>query len=391
MSLRRISAATLVLLMVAGSTFTQGRKPLPKQEESTYLVTVKAGIVNFIEGTVTHKRGDGEWDTLLDGDELKPGDRIETAADSRVEILLNPGSYLRVGENSRLELVDPSVENIKLHLSHGSIIIEASVINNLISLTTPQADYSISLGGIYRFNVTPGARDEVIVRQGAVVVGSATVVIAGGKVPLRGTRITGKQWALVGTDGVTGKPVIAKLEKRPNDALDDWSKDRAKTLVAVNNKIKMRALNGSLASMTGSNIWSSLGFWVYDPFFGYSTFLPFSYYSIWSPYGRCYWKYVAPGDCVTWSGGRRCWQPGPHYPSPVGPTVGGGIVRPGGQIVSDGGSRSSDVSGGGRGGGAIGPVIIGGSGTGSTGSSGSSGRASEGATPTSRGSGPRRP
>ena len=44
------------------------------------------------------------------------GDAVRTGLDGRVEMLLNPGSYMRVGENSEFELADNSLNNLEVRL-----------------------------------------------------------------------------------------------------------------------------------------------------------------------------------------------------------------------------------------------------------------------------------
>lgn len=352
MSFKKFSIATMVLLAVAASAYGQGRKLLPRQVESQYLISVKAGIVNFIEGSVDFKRGE-TWNTVLDGEELQSGDLIRTGANSRVEVLLNPGSYLRLAENSGCVFTDTSVDDIKLHLSYGSVIIEASAVNNLISITTSQAEYSIPFGGLYRFNVSADAKDEVIVRKGAVVVGASTVTIGGAKVPLTGAMIREGERVLVGTAGAAGKPEVAKLGKPRDDGMDKWSKYRAKTIVATNQKLKVNGLSGRVASLMGAGIGMQGGFWVYDMFCGCYTFVPSGFYDPWvsSPYGYSYTHYCwfrnwAPRDPV-----RYCCNPGGYSPgNGRSPVIGG----PGG-----GSNPSRSYDGSGRvdhGGGPIGPV-----------------------------------
>ena len=358
MSFKKFSIATLVLLAVAVSAYGQGRKPIPREVESQYLVSVKAGIVNFIEGSVDFKRGE-TWNAVIDGEELQSGDLIRTGANGRVEVLLNPGSYLRLAENSGFVFTDTSVDDIKLHLSYGSVIIEASAVNNLISITTAQAEYSIPFGGLYRFNVSPDAKDEVIVRKGAVVVGASTVTIGGAKVPLTGTVIREGERMQVGTAGPSGKPQVARLGKPRDDSMDKWSKDRAKTIVATNQKLRVNGLSGRVASMLGAGMGLGGGFRVFDMFCGCYTFVPSGFYDPWvsSPYGYfythyCWFRSLAPGDTIR-GGVRYCCDyggGGGYSPRSRSPIMGGPA---GGSSSPRGTDTSVRVD---RGGGPIGPA-----------------------------------
>jgi hypothetical protein len=82
-------------------------------------------------------------------------------------------------------------------------------------------------------------------------------------------------------------PLTASLDKKDEDTFDDWSKDRAKTLVAANQKLSNRALNRSLLSAWGNS------FWVYNPFLNGYTYLP-GWYGFSSPYGFGYSTFCNP-------------------------------------------------------------------------------------------------
>ena len=79
-------------------------------------------------------------------DDLNSGDRVRTDSDGRVEILLNPGSYLRLGGNSEVELLDNSLANLEVRLLRGTAIVEATGADNLdlnIGVSTPHARLAI--------------------------------------------------------------------------------------------------------------------------------------------------------------------------------------------------------------------------------------------------------
>jgi hypothetical protein len=377
MKLRTISIAILSLLVMATAAYGQDRKSLATEEESSFLVSAKAGAVNLVEGDVTFKRGDRE-DLLTAGDELKSGVVVKTGANGRVEILLNPGSYLRVGENSSFVFTDTSVAHLKLNLSYGTFILEAPMINNLISIGTPRTNYSIERGGLYRFN-TAAVGDEVLVRKGQVIVGGKIITIGRVPIPINGLLV--KEGRRAGIEDSSGQanPVIAKFNKKVEDDFDLWSKDRAKAIVAANKRLSDKTVSASyarLASSFGFIPYGYYGYWIFDPAFGFYTFIP-GYYGFYSPYGYRY-HYCAPGD--TWNG----------YPCCTGrpPYNAGGLPRGGGGV--SGGTGRSPVSGGGARGGGVGGRVSGGS-SGGFGSSGGMPRGGSGGAAPSQPRGGSRP
>src|SRR5690348_4431182 len=82
-----------------------------------YLISAKAGGVNVVSGSVTVTRNDGTAGRLVAGESLATGDKVETGGDGRAEVLLNPGSYLRVNSNSAFRFVSTDLEDLKLELT----------------------------------------------------------------------------------------------------------------------------------------------------------------------------------------------------------------------------------------------------------------------------------
>jgi len=108
-----LTALVLAFPLIA---FTQNREK--------FVISAKAGGVNAVTGRASMlPRGNGEWQQLTIKEDLEPGDLVKTGVDGRVEMLLNPGSYLRVGENSEFELSDNSLENLELRLIKGPAIV----------------------------------------------------------------------------------------------------------------------------------------------------------------------------------------------------------------------------------------------------------------------------
>src|ERR1041384_1508420 len=111
------------------------------QNREKYVISAKAGGINAITGQASvHSKGEVDWQQLSITDDLDAGDRVRTALDGRVEILLNPGSYLRVGGDSEVELSDNSLSNLEVRLLRGTAIVEATGMDGIdlnIGISTP--------------------------------------------------------------------------------------------------------------------------------------------------------------------------------------------------------------------------------------------------------------
>lgn len=305
------------------------------QNREKFVISAKAGGINAITGQASvHSKGNSDWHQLSITDDLDAGDRVRTDFDGRVEILLNPGSYLRVGGDSEVELSNNSLENLEVRLLRGTAIVEATGADGLelnINISTPHTRLAIVRQGLYRLSVVPEDATELIVRKGRVILSdSHTKVKGGNKVIFSRTNVS-----------------VAKLTKeekklKDKEEVDLWSKERAETLAKANRRINDRMLNSAFASFVDTDPFSRrLGFWFYNSGSHCYTFLPF-YYGWRSPYGNSY---------------RNSVYYNPHYysyPRNNGtPSAGnnGGSYRSGGSGGSSGSGGSYGSGGSGRSGG----------------------------------------
>jgi hypothetical protein len=248
------------------------------------VISAKAGGINAITGQATVRgKTESGWQQLMITDDLNSGDRVRTAFDGRVEILLNPGAYLRVGADSEVELADNTLANLEVRLLKGTAIVEATGIDGVelnINISTPHTKIAIVRHGLYRLSVIPGDATELVVRKGRVVLNDEThtKVKDGNKVVFNQTN--------------TSVAKLTKEEKKHEDDIDAWGKERAETLARANRRITGAMLSAAFASNRdpwGRDPWLSRGFgmWFYNSRFGCYTFVPW-YYGWRSPYGTAY-------------------------------------------------------------------------------------------------------
>ena len=312
------------------------------QNREKFVISAKAGGINAITGGASvHGKGESDWQQLSITDDLNSGDRVRTSSDGRIEILLNPGSYLRIGGNSEVELSDNTLSNLEVRLLRGTAIVEATGVDGLelnISISTPHAKLAIVRQGLYRLNVVPEDNTELIVRKGRVILSDSHTKIKGGnKVVFSATNFS-----------------VAKLTKEEKKAVekqdvDVWSKERAQTLAKANSRITNRMLTSAFASFNGfDSSRRSLGYWFFNSRVGCYTFLPF-FYGWGSPYGSSYSTYFYSSyGPYPWANN---YPGGGYYPNGNSGSRGGGSVgqgSPSGGVVSGGGTTapSSNPSGG---------------------------------------------
>lgn len=269
------------------------------QDREKFVISAHAGGINAVTGRAALRaHGSNDWQQLTIKEDLETGDVVSTGLDGRVEMLLNPGSYLRIGANSEIELTDNSLDNLDIRLVRGTAIVEVTGTDDtelLINITTPHARMAIVRRGLYRVNVVPGDATELIVRKGRVMLDRNHTKVKGGD-------------KVIFSDNSFS---VAKLKKsdRNFDDLEAWSKNRGQTLARVNSRLSGRDVVTLMASYRSSwwqsNFGGRNGFWLYDAFGGCYTFFPFGY-GWGSPYGSSYGSslygaiYGSPGTSSGW-------------------------------------------------------------------------------------------
>ena len=181
------------------------------------VISTRSGIVHFFEGAVsmsgqpleTHF---GKFPTIPEGAELR-------TAQGRAEVLLTPGVFLRVGENSAIRLVAAALADTRVEVLAGSALVESTDTAPGTSVILTYKDWNIrqARAGNYRVDCDP---PRVKVRGGSVEVwtaGAAPVQVAQGMdLPFAAV--------LVPVDSAVEGP----------DSLNDWSEGRAQSISADN-------------------------------------------------------------------------------------------------------------------------------------------------------------
>ena len=229
-----------------------------------YIVSAKAGLVNYIDGQANvHLR-----------EQVAPSTLIQTGAQSHVELLLNPGSYLRLGENSAVVLDSIELTTIAVRLVDGAAIIEAADVDKHapIHVTTGNLRVLIVSPGLYRFS-------------------GGTALVLDGKLRIADSSMTVKKGHKIASLG-DGNGAVAF-----SDGLDRWSEKRSSDLARANAmayRERSGAGTSSLGGYPGLALLSNGSTWLYSSMLGGFTFIP-------QPSYRSYYGY----SFVPLSGFRR--------------------------------------------------------------------------------------
>src|SRR5262249_28848180 len=86
------------------------------------------GTVNYIEGQVNLGSDTLNADSIGSA-MLEPNQTLETG-NGKAEILLPPGVFLRVDENSVVRMISPSITNTEVQLEQGRAMVEVAEIHD---------------------------------------------------------------------------------------------------------------------------------------------------------------------------------------------------------------------------------------------------------------------
>ena len=265
----------IIVLLMPLLAFAQSERNASAVSE-LYLISAKAGGVNFIQGKVGVTRNDSRSGYLVKGDKLEIGEKVSTGNGGRAEILLNPGSFVRLGENTDFEFVSTALDDLKISLTRGSAMFELLADDEfVVTIETPKGDFLAVESGVYRVDVLAD--------------GSGKIFVYNGKAKVNGNKATVVKKSRTAT--VNGNNVaVEKFDRDDKGELEIWSKDRAKELDKVNSKLQRNDLRNSLLNSYNRQRWGfydSFGLWAFDRFSGQYCFVPFGY-GWGSPYGYFY-------------------------------------------------------------------------------------------------------
>ena len=240
---------TAILTVFSGSLMAQS------------VISAKSGQINYTEGKVLL---DGQEVHATDGlfPQMKTNQQLVTQ-DSRAEMLLSPGVILRAGENSTVKMLSDKLEDTRLELIAGSIVVDnaVEVKGDTVMLVYKDAVISLVKNGLYRLDSDPA--------QLRVYAGEASVAQGGQSLTVRKAQLLPLNGALV----------AEKFDPKTGDALLRWAQRRAEYVAMANPSTAQAAGN----SFTGGSAW------IYNPYFGSFTFVPGSGV-IFSPFGYSYWS-----------------------------------------------------------------------------------------------------
>src|SRR5579863_2650334 len=236
------------------------------------------GTLNYVEGQASI--GEQALTSKSIGSaELQPGQSLTTEK-GKAEVLLTPGVFLRIGNNSSVKMISPSLTDTEVEVDRGHAMVEVAEIYPENSIRVDDAGTTTQLlkTGLYDFNQNQ--------REMRVFDGKAFVESGHEHADVKG----GREITLASND--LSKP--RKFDKKSYEEGDlfRWSSLRSGYLAEANvDEAGMYAQNG-----WGGPGWGGAN-WYWDPWFDAFTFIPGDGI-FYSPFGwgfySPWWVYQAP-------------------------------------------------------------------------------------------------
>jgi hypothetical protein len=228
------------------------------------VISAHSGVIHYAEGTVlvndkAYETKAGEFSEVKDNQVLK-------TEEGRAEVLLTPGVFLRLGENSSIRMVSNHLSDTRVEVLSGEALVECDELlkDNQVTILYKDASVAIAKAGLYRFDGTPGRL--------RVFDGEAVVTNPSGQ-------LTAKKGHEVALNG--GALMSSKFDTKAGDELMRWAARRSGYISMAN--------VAAARSAGTSNYGSYYNGWAFNPYFGMFTFVPMSGI-IYSPFGDPFWS-----------------------------------------------------------------------------------------------------
>lgn len=248
-------------------------------------ISAHSGMVHYVEGTV-----------LLEGQPVDPkfgefpdvkNDQLLQTEEGRAEVLLTPGVFLRLSENSSFRMLSNRLSDTAIEVLSGSVMFEVDELlkDNAITVKYKDATVALTKEGLYRVDADP-ARLKVYEGAAQVIYGTKTV-----------DAHKGHQVALDET------LLASSFDTKDTDSFYRWASRRSEYVAAANvSSARSAGCNNSFASSTsmncsglgnygyGSTYGNPYGMWAWNPYFGMFTYIPGAGFG-YNPFG---WAFYSP-------------------------------------------------------------------------------------------------
>lgn len=281
-NLLKTSAFGASVLLLAGTLMAAPPDSygVPPAVNTQRTQVAQPGAINYVEGQVSLD-GQAITQAAVGSAVLGAGHTLQTTS-GKVEVLLTPGVFLRLGPNSAVQMISPSLSDTRVQLVRGQAMMEVADFQkeNRIQVTMPGSEASVMRRGIYEFIANPA--------MARVYDGKLDVTMSDR------TRSLGKgdQVALVPANLKLRTESFDLSKTEASNDLYNWSKLRADYTAQANMSAAETYYGG------GPGYYAPGAGWYWDPYFNQYAFLLADGF-MWDPFGfgffsPGYWGMYAP-------------------------------------------------------------------------------------------------
>jgi hypothetical protein len=226
-------------------------------------VPAHPGMLNYVEGQADID-GKAVTNKSVGSADVEQGQVLETGK-GKAEILLTPGVFLRLGDNSALRMENNGLTNTSVALLRGAALVEATDLHksNNIQIVDHGTTTTLEKNGLYSFRFD---QPEVAVYDGKALVQEGET----------------RQEIKKGKEIETADLKTVKFDTKQGDELYRWSDLRSEYLSDA-------SVSSARTYLVEPGGWYGGG-WYWNPGFGYYSYLPGDGY-LWSPFG---WGFFSP-------------------------------------------------------------------------------------------------
>jgi hypothetical protein len=182
--------------------------PIVSHLSAQSVISARSGLINFSEG-VAFVDGQPLARKVGTFTRLKEGSTLVTES-GRVEVLLTPNTYLRIGEKSSIRMISDSLSDTRVELLGGSAVLdsERAPAGDFVKIIFRDATIRILKPGHYRMDAEPP--------QLRVYDGEAEVARNQNQVTIESSQLL----------PLDGAPVVKRFTQGSDGLLDLWSAER---------------------------------------------------------------------------------------------------------------------------------------------------------------------
>jgi hypothetical protein len=233
------------------------------------VISAHSGTVHYLEGDVSIEgvplqAKAGKFPEVKEREVLRTGQ-------GRAEVLLTPGVFMRIAENSSIQMIDNRLASTRVEVVSGSVIVESddpqmSLKNSPVTIVYGSYQVRLAKHGLVEISAEPS--------QMKVFKGEAEVSTASNRAIIKDGQVMPFAAGLV----------AEKFDTKSGDDLYLWTRDRSQSLSAAN----MSSARSLSESPSGS--WN--GGWYFNRYMDMFTYVP-AYGMGASPFG---YGFFSPGS-----------------------------------------------------------------------------------------------